>query len=79
MKNATKVLIVLAACVLLMWIPVTRSIILFLLPLGSGVDDLIFFALLGALIVFFLFWWNHTGVKPAQKIKEWLKGEQDNG
>lgn len=32
--------------ILLFWIPFTRKVILFLLPLGSGVDDLVFFVLL---------------------------------
>lgn len=32
--------------ILLFWIPFTRKIFLFLLPLGSGIDDLVFFVLL---------------------------------
>lgn len=29
----------------IMWNPLTRSIVIFLLPLGSGIDDLIFIGL----------------------------------
>jgi len=42
---------------LLFWNPFTRSIILFILPLGSGMDDLIFIAALIAAIVFGAFWY----------------------
>ena len=37
-------------CVLAMAIPITRHLLLWILPLGSGIDDLIFFVLLFALI-----------------------------
>lgn len=39
-------MLVTSILILLFWIPVTRSAILFVLPLGSGLDDLIFFVLL---------------------------------
>lgn len=32
---------------ILFWIPMTRAAILFILPLGSGIDDLIFLAFAG--------------------------------
>ena len=41
-----KWLIGIAIAVLLLWNPATRSVILFILPLGSGVDDLVFFGVL---------------------------------
>ena len=50
-------------CVLLLWHPVTRQAIIFILPLGSGYDDLLGLA---ALIVggIFLLGWIWTGI-PA--------------
>jgi hypothetical protein len=41
-----KALVVLAVLLLLFWNPRTRAFLLFLLPLGSGVDDLVFLVLL---------------------------------
>ena len=52
MSNWSKVMLVVLTLIILFFIPFTRSIILFILPLGSGVDDLIFFALL--FVAFFL-------------------------
>lgn len=46
MSNWSKVMLVVLALIILFFIPITRSIILFILPLGSGLDDLVFFALL---------------------------------
>ena len=46
MSNWSKVMLVVLALIILFFIPFTRSVILFILPLGSGIDDLIFFALL---------------------------------
>ena len=37
--------------ILLFWFPFSRRVILFLLPLGSGIDDLVFFVLLIAAAV----------------------------
>jgi len=37
----------------IMWIPVTRQIVLFILPLGSGIDDLVFIT---ALVVAIVIW-----------------------
>lgn len=46
MSNWSKVMLVILTLIVLFFIPITRSIILFILPLGSGVDDLLFFVLL---------------------------------
>jgi len=40
---------------LLFWNPTTRSVILIILPLGSGIDDLIFLAALILAVVFVAF------------------------
>lgn len=40
-----KALVILAVLLVLFWNPRTRAILLFLLPLGSGVDDLVFLVL----------------------------------
>lgn len=46
LSNWAKAMIVLGLMVLAMAIPITRKILLLILPLGSGIDDLIFFVLL---------------------------------
>lgn len=46
LSNWAKTMIVLAILLLLMLFPPMRAILLFILPLGSGIDDLIFFILL---------------------------------
>lgn len=48
MTNLTKVMLVIGVGVILLWHPVTRRIILLILPLGRGVDDLLFWLLLAA-------------------------------
>lgn len=49
--------------VILLWHPTTRQIIVFILPLGSGYDDLL--GLIGLLVGgVFLFGWIWTGI-PA--------------
>lgn len=45
-SNWAKTMIVLGVLLLLMLFPPTRSILFLILPLGSGIDDLIFFVLL---------------------------------
>lgn len=45
LSNWAKLLIALGVLCLLMLHPITRSVIMFILPLGSGIDDLIFFVL----------------------------------
>ncbi len=47
--------------VILLWHPATRQIVVFLLPLGSGYDDLL--GLLGLIVgAIFLFSWLWTGI-----------------
>lgn len=47
--------------VILLWHPTTRQIIVFLLPLGSGYDDLL--GLIGLIVgAIFLFSWLWTGI-----------------
>lgn len=67
LSNWAKTMIVLCVALLLMLIPFTRSIIVFILPLGSGMDDLLFFILLFAAVVVFLI----RGAR-LDKVKEWL-------
>ena len=45
-STITKTLIFLMTAIILMANPWTRQMILFILPLGSGIDDLVFFVLL---------------------------------
>lgn len=57
-KKITTLALVLLAVALLFWMPPTRMAILWLLPLGSGIDDLIFVTALtfgGILLVVRLF------------------------
>ena len=54
-KKHRGILGILTLLVLLFWNPFTRQIILFLLPLGSGVDDLVFYILVVLTIVFGVF------------------------
>ena len=51
---------------LLFWNPATRNIILFILPLGSGIDDLIFLLALLFAGVFGVFFIMH---KRKEKVK----------
>lgn len=46
LSNWAKTMVVLGLMVIAMAIPITRKVLLFVLPLGSGIDDLIFFVLL---------------------------------
>jgi len=45
-QKVTVVAVTLLGIGLLFWMPFTRNIILFILPLGSGIDDLIAIVLL---------------------------------
>lgn len=47
LSNWAKAMVVLGLLVIAMAIPITRKVLLLILPLGSGIDDLIFFVLLG--------------------------------
>ena len=60
MKNSQKLAWTAAVALLvavLFWNPFTRSVILFILPLGSGIDDLIFIAALILAAVFSVIWY----------------------
>lgn len=46
-----KALAILSVILILLWIPFTRYIIFWLLPVGSGIDDLIFCAVAIAVFV----------------------------
>lgn len=71
-NNWTKVVIILLSLILLMLIPFTRAALLFILPLGSGIDDLIFFILLILLAIVLLMKILMPGF--LQKIAKWFKG-----
>lgn len=49
LSNWAKAMVVLGLLVIAMAIPITRRVLLLILPLGSGIDDLVFFVLLGLL------------------------------
>lgn len=70
-NNWTKIVIILLSLILLMLIPFTRAAVLFILPLGSGIDDLIFFILLFLLAVILLMKILMPGF--LQKIVKWFK------
>lgn len=67
LSNWAKTMIVLCLLLILMLNPFIRQLIIFILPLGSGIDDLIFFILLYVTIIVFLI----RGAR-LDKIKEWL-------
>lgn len=71
LSNWTKVLIVLCVLALLLANPVTRQVILLILPLGSGIDDLIFFVVLAA-IGFVLLMRVLPVQDKVQKIAKWF-------
>ena len=56
MRMIRNVLIALGIIALLFWNPVTRSIIILILPMGSGVDDAIFIAALIGFVAFGIWW-----------------------
>lgn len=64
----------LIAVLVLMWLfifPPTRQMILFILPLGSGIDDLIFFVLLFVALILVLL--KIINIKEIlQKVGRWL-------
>lgn len=71
MSNWWKALI---AVLILMWLfifPPTRHVILFILPLGSGIDDLIFFVLLFVALILILL--KVINIKEIlEKVGHWL-------
>lgn len=54
MSKWTKMGLVAGLVALALWIPFTRAAILFILPLGGGIDDLIFFAAAFAALSFYI-------------------------
>lgn len=64
----------LIAILILMWLfifPPTRQVILFILPLGSGIDDLIFFMLLFVAVI--LVTLKVINIKEIlEKVGHWL-------
>lgn len=67
LSNWAKTMIVLCLLLILMINPFTRQVIFLILPLGSGIDDLIFFILLIITLLVFL-----IRASRLDKIKEWL-------
>lgn len=67
LSNWAKTMIVLCALLLLLLNPFTRQILFFILPLGSGIDDLIFFIVLFVTITVFL-----LKASRLDKMKDWL-------
>lgn len=70
-SNWRKTMIVLVILLVLMLNPMTRQLIMLILPMGSGVDDLIFFAIFFAVLVMLLM--RTMAVKQLMKmIAEWF-------
>lgn len=67
LSNWAKTMIVLCVLLFLMLNPLTRQVIILILPLGSGIDDLIFFVLLFVTVTVFLI----RGAR-LDKVKDWL-------
>lgn len=67
LSNWTKTMIALCALLLLLLNPFTRQIVFFILPLGSGIDDLIFFIVLFVAIAVFL-----LKASRLDRVKDWL-------
>lgn len=69
LSNWAKTMIVLCLLLVVMINPMTRQLVMLILPLGSGVDDLIFLVLLFVTLAVFL-------IRGAQldKVKNWLIG-----
>lgn len=51
MRLSTKIMLGAGITALLLFVPLTRMAILFILPLGKGVDDLAFLILLGVFLI----------------------------
>lgn len=65
MTTLTRVLVIIGVGVILLWHPVTRRIVFVILPLGRGVDDLLFWLLLAAfcMLVFVKGWISIPKIK----------------
>lgn len=71
LSNWAKTMTVLLGCILAMAIPIARQLILWVLPLGSGMDDLVFFALLFLFAVVAMI--RLVDVETVMtKLKKWL-------
>lgn len=70
-SNWKKIVLTLCILILLMLFPITRRLIFLILPLGSGIDDLIFFILLFLLAVMLLLRTVPVKDKLA-KLAKWL-------
>jgi len=70
-SNWKKIVLALCILILLMLFPITRRLIFLILPLGSGIDDLIFFILLFLLAVMLLLRTVPVKDKLA-KLAKWL-------
>ena len=70
-RNWSYLIFTTIALILLIRVPLTRSIIFWILPLGSGIDDLIFFILLFFAVVLLL-----VRIVPVKnifhKVAHWL-------
>lgn len=71
MSNWKKTVVVLLLLVFLMLFPPTRQFLLFVLPLGSGIDDLIFFVLLFVLLCVVLIRFADVDT-VFTKLKNWF-------
>ena len=71
MSNWAKTTLIAAALLVAMLNPMVRSIVILILPLGSGIDDLIFVIL--ALVVFMLLLMKVlTAKNPIKRLAEWF-------
>lgn len=71
MKNWVKVCVGLAIMAILFANPYTRPIIHFILPLGSGIDDLIVMVALIWLVAILIY----RAIVHRKKINEWMQEE----
>lgn len=71
MSTHKKVLFALSVLLLLLWIPPTRYVIFWLLPVGSGIDDLIFVII--CIAVFIL-----AFVKGWVQLPKFFRNMEDN-
>ena len=71
LSNWAKTMLVLGALLLLMLFPPTRAVLLFVLPLGSGIDDLIFFILLFVFITVAMIKLAYVDA-VVEKLRNWF-------
>lgn len=71
MSNWAKAMIILGMALLFMLFPSTRAVLLFILPLGSGIDDLIFFILLFVFVTVSLIKLANVDAVFA-KLRDWF-------